>query len=95
MDPIQHMLRALADRRGFPIADGYCQRVSDEIYYLTGGHPNCIKSILLAIAEQGFVLPLGQWEEQWRSLFETYVRPTFQSEILDLIPDSVGFPLLD
>jgi hypothetical protein len=86
-DPIQDMLRELANRRGFPMSQDHCQRISDEVYYLTGGHPKCAKSVLFAVADLGFVLTEQQWNDQWKSFFETRVLPTIHGEMLNSVPD--------
>jgi hypothetical protein len=92
-DPIQLMLKELAQRRDFPMADDYCQRISDEVYYLTGGHPKCAKSVLFAVADLRFVVTPEHWKEQWRSFFETHVLPTIQGEMLNSIPDPNLLPV--
>ncbi len=82
-DPIQGMLRELAKHSGFPIAPGPCQEISDEVYYLTGGHPKCAKAVLFAVADADFVPD----QAQWKLFFETYVLPTIRQEMLGSIPD--------
>jgi len=92
-DTIQRMLGELAEHRSFPIALDYCQRISDEVYYLTGGHPKCAKSVLFAVADLDFVLTEAVWREQWQSFFETRVLPTIQGEMLSSIPDLDLLPI--
>jgi hypothetical protein len=60
------------------------RQISDEIYFLSGGHPKCAKSLLFAVADRGFAMPTRQ---DWINLFSTTVHPLIQREMLDSIRD--------
>lgn len=84
VDPIQCMLRELADHADIPIAPLACQKVSDKIYYLTAGHPGCVKLLLFAVAGNNFLVPTA---EEWQGLFEWKVLYTIQREMLGTVVD--------
>jgi hypothetical protein len=92
-DPIQGMLQELADRGGIPIDQDHRQKISDEVYYLTGGHPKCAKSMLFAVADLRFVVAPEQWKERWKTFFKMRVLPTIQGEMLGSIPNPDLFPV--
>jgi hypothetical protein len=85
-DPIQDMLRELANRADVPVSAEPCKKISDEVYYLTGGHPKCAKLLLSEIAKLRF--SQTKWQKQRKSLFKRCVYGTIQSEIWRSIDDS-------
>lgn len=89
-DPIQNMLRELATHKNFPIAQSACSQIGREIYYLTGGHPKCVKLLLLAVADADFV-PTNQ---QWNNFFLNRVLPVVKEEMLSNISELDLLPVL-
>lgn len=67
--------------------------LSDEIFYLTGGHPKCAKQMMIALADLGCIRPT---EEEWVQLYRQHVVATIYEEMLtpmDLELLSVIWPL--
>ncbi|MCL4298567.1 MAG: AAA family ATPase [Anaerolineae bacterium] len=81
-DPIQGMLMELAAHKKFSMTPQHCLSLSDQVYYLTGGHPKCAKSVLFAIADAKFVPDA----RQWKLFFNTHVFPIIKTEMLNSIP---------
>mgnify|MGYP001095154088 CR=1 FL=1 len=84
-DAIQGMLRELADYEEFDLIQPTCQDYSDQVYYLTGGHPKCAKSVLFAVADVDFLPEQGDWKE----FFEKHVLPTIEGEMMGSIQDDL------
>jgi hypothetical protein len=76
---VQLMLEAIADWKKIPVKIGRIAALSDEVFYLTGGHPKCTKQMLLALAEQGCVMPTAQ---EWVQLYKEHVIATIHAEML-------------
>lgn len=68
-------------------------KLSDEIFYLTGGHPKCAKQLMTALVDQGCPEPT---EDEWVKLYQKQVVATIYTEMLfpmDLELLSVIWPL--
>lgn len=89
-DPVQNMLRELANHKNFPIAQSACSQISREIYYFTGGHPKCVNLLLLAVADAGFVPN----QQEWNSFFINRVLPVVKEEMLSNISELDLLPVL-
>lgn len=76
------MLERLVKQRGIPVHLDRIDELSDEVYYLTGGHPKSTKQMLVALAEQGCVMPTA---EEWIQLYKEHVIATIHAEMLQPI----------
>jgi hypothetical protein len=80
-DAVHLMLTELADYHGRRVRKKLKKDIS-KIYYITGGHPRCIQSVLFAIADVSF-LPM---QANWIGFFNQQVLPTVEEEMLAQIP---------
>lgn len=80
-DAVYLMLKELAEYHGQEITKQLQKNISN-IYYITGGHPKCVQSVLFAIADARF-MPM---KNDWKRFFEQHVFPTIQEELSTQIP---------
>lgn len=84
-DAVNLMLWELADYYEQRIPKKLQQDIISNLYYITGGHPRCIQSVLFALADIKF-LPT---ENDWKEFFNQYVLPTIEQEMLVQIPSEL------
>ncbi len=69
---IQKMLENLATKRNTPVFPEVSKSISANVFYLTGGHPKCVKQMLFDLADMGFILPT---QDEWSQLYQRCVKP--------------------
>lgn len=84
IDPLERsavykMLERIVTQREIPVPFKRIDQLSDEVYYLTGGHPKCAKQMLVALAKLGCVIPTP---EEWVQLYKEHVIATIHAEML-------------
>jgi hypothetical protein len=76
---VQTMLEKLIRGKRIPVPFRLVSELSDEVYYLTGGHPKCAKQMLVALVERGCVRPT---KKEWEQLYSEHVISTIHAEML-------------
>ena len=83
---VQRILEKLMKERHIPPHLDLIEDLSDEVYYLTGGHPRCVKQMLMALAERGCV---KQTEDEWVQLYKDHVIAIIYAEMLKPIDSEI------
>ncbi len=84
---VRDMLEAIVNQMDLPVPLSDILELSNEVYYLTGGHPKCTKQMLLALAAEGCVIPPGGWERLYkRHVISTIYEEMLRSMEFDLLP---------
>lgn len=79
-DSIQNLFdKIIYKREDLPHDIDLVPELSDEIFYLTGGHPKCAKQMMIALADMGCVRPT---DEEWAQLYQEHVVATIYKEML-------------
>lgn len=76
---VKNMLERIIYKKHIPVPFELVSELSDEIYYLTGGHPKCTTQMLIALAERDFVRPT---DDEWELLYRENVVATIHAKML-------------
>ena len=80
-------------RLNTPLPPEKRRRIIQDILDITGGHPGCIKKVLEHLADRDFDVQADYVYSERKTLFEKFVYPTLEKEILSKVPPELRPPL--